>query len=735
MPPEIESVRWARLEPRSRDKSLAPGLEARVHDPLWLLGRQWQFGELNADGDLGSAIVAEISAQVVPVARYRPGRANAAAAASAYDPGAQPLETLVEAEEVQPADSVRARARAGQHFERLLTAHGAGAYAGAFRAAFALTAEPSSFDASSRRFAGFLAGRAIDGARLHAALVASLRPADGRPPALPATPAVNDADVERVRAAATAWLAWSDSLVRAPRAANAAWIRERMEYAFAIDAPAADGAGMLLEAEEYTDGTLDWHTFSAAASTSSAAGNAVEAIGPRVVIPSTVTYPGMPASRLWEFEDARVDFGGVEANPEDLGRMLLTEFALVYGGDWLLVPLEAPAGSLVRIVALDVRDTFGRVVRVGPTTSIEPPSAGWRMFGISPGVAFDAAAAGINAPQDVLFVAPALAVEPSGTRDRRGPAAARRDGQHGLGGRTLRRGRARPADGSRRRRVRTPPRSGAAVGRGRHAHVSASYRRPAALVTAAAAAAGAERSVDDAAPGCAAVDSARRQPRSHTAAGPVACSGAARTRRPARRGSAAGRRARDARLSARAVVRRHDIPLARAAEVGRPGRGIERSPLRRRRPAVAGSRGLYGCAQMIAAASVATAMPTVVVRTSAPRTSSGSARGGSEGSPTHMSVTCAPCIQIGPTSRRSIAPAVAASLQPEFGPGRSACCCESDAQRLASGIAGQQRGEPAAMTATSAAPAGSSSHRPAARRTSRTAGSAASCSRPSSPSC
>ena len=409
MPSDIESVRWARLEPRSRDKSLAAGLEARVHDPLWLLGRQWQFGELNADGDLGSAIVAEISAQVVPVARYRPGRADDGAAAGAYDTGAQPLETLVEAEEVHHADSVRARARAGQHFERLLAAHGAGAYAGAFRAAFALAAEPSPFDASSRRFAGFLAGRAIDGGRLHAALVASLRPADGGAPALPATPAVNDADVERVRAAATAWLAWSDSLVRTPRAGNAAWIRERMEYAFGIDAPAPDGSGMLLEAEEYADGTVDWYTFSAAASSSGAAGSAVEVIGPRTVIPGTVTYPGMPASRLWEFEDARVDFGGVEANPEDLGRMLLTEFALVYGGDWLLVPLEAPAGSLVRIVALDVRDTFGRVVRVGPTTSLEPPSAGWRMFGISPGVGVDAAAAGTNAPQDVLFVAPALA--------------------------------------------------------------------------------------------------------------------------------------------------------------------------------------------------------------------------------------------------------------------------------------------------------------------------------------
>jgi len=95
MPPEFEYVRWARLEPRSRDKSLAPGLEARVHDPLWLLGRQWQFGELNADGDLGSAIVAEVSASVASLSRYRPGRMDEPSAAQAYDVAAQPLETLV----------------------------------------------------------------------------------------------------------------------------------------------------------------------------------------------------------------------------------------------------------------------------------------------------------------------------------------------------------------------------------------------------------------------------------------------------------------------------------------------------------------------------------------------------------------------------------------------------------------------------------------------------------------
>ena len=36
---------WIRLHPDSRDDTLVTSVEARMHDPLWLLGRQWQFGE------------------------------------------------------------------------------------------------------------------------------------------------------------------------------------------------------------------------------------------------------------------------------------------------------------------------------------------------------------------------------------------------------------------------------------------------------------------------------------------------------------------------------------------------------------------------------------------------------------------------------------------------------------------------------------------------------------------
>ena len=113
----------------------------------------------------------------------------------------------------------------------------------------------------------------------------------------------------------------------------------------------------------------------------------------------------MPASRLWEFEDARVDFGGVQADATDLGRMLLTEFALIYGNDWLLIPLELPAGALVQITRLDVRDTFGHTTTIGPTSQLDGAPAQWGMFGIS----------SPDLPHaDTLLIAPTLAASVQG---------------------------------------------------------------------------------------------------------------------------------------------------------------------------------------------------------------------------------------------------------------------------------------------------------------------------------
>lgn len=66
------------------------------------------------------------------------------------------------------------------------------------------------------------------------------------------------------------------------------------------------------------------------------------------VVPAPVRYGGMPASRCWEMEDARIDLGVTEAGPLDLGRLLLVQFATVFGNDWFVIPLPVVSGSRSR---------------------------------------------------------------------------------------------------------------------------------------------------------------------------------------------------------------------------------------------------------------------------------------------------------------------------------------------------------------------------------------------------
>src|ERR1700730_19342443 len=57
---------WTRLEPRCRNADLTSALEARTHDPYWMLARQWQFGEMAGD-DAGPPILAALtSIDVLP---------------------------------------------------------------------------------------------------------------------------------------------------------------------------------------------------------------------------------------------------------------------------------------------------------------------------------------------------------------------------------------------------------------------------------------------------------------------------------------------------------------------------------------------------------------------------------------------------------------------------------------------------------------------------------------------
>ena len=373
-----------RLELSTGCPQLQDGLQARIHDPLWLLARQWQFGEFNGE-DVGSAASAQVVIESASLSRYQPGAWSGSSATETYAPLALALETTVEAEPVvaDRKTNWRLAAETGSHLSRLLSAKGVSQARAVFLHSEYLLQPPSDvqrhgLDSDSLRFLQVLGKRVVDGVQLYARL-APLRSRSALPELLQESPfdTIAFADRSGVIDAVSGWLIWYDQLFQ-QGASKPAWISERIEYEFAAAAQTLAGE-VVLSAPEYLEGNLDWFSFvvregkslgaSGGTSTSTAA-----------FLPAPVTFRGMPAARFWEFEDARVNLAQVEADPHDLARILLVKFALEYSNDWFVVPVELTIGSLSQVKSLIVTNTFGERLLIPHTSQVDGANSPWRMF-------------------------------------------------------------------------------------------------------------------------------------------------------------------------------------------------------------------------------------------------------------------------------------------------------------------------------------------------------------------
>ena len=65
-----------------------------------------------------------------------------------------------------------------------------------------------------------------------------------------------------------------------------------------------------------------------------------------------MNFPGIPAPRFWEMEDARLAYGLLPGGPTDLAQLLMIGDVSSYGNDWFVVPLTLPVGSVTRVESL-----------------------------------------------------------------------------------------------------------------------------------------------------------------------------------------------------------------------------------------------------------------------------------------------------------------------------------------------------------------------------------------------
>ena len=332
---------WNRVEPRPRSRSIQRSLMAQVRDPLWFLTRQWQFGEFQGE-DAASPAYVQIEARFSPVEAWRAGDGF-----QTYD-GSAPLEALVQREALSP--DFASAVELGQWFEALLDEAGLSTLVGPFRTAYPVP-EPAAVgaaveDLALHRFLDLCAGRAIDG-------LALLVDAQADPPILPADPALSSrrAELEPVLVAfreAVAETFGAFGVADAP-----GWQPDRLETQAQVRAVTPDGGRAVLDAYTGREGGFDWYAFDVAeARVSEDGGEEAEITSlSRSLLPIDVRFRGMPNARWWHFEDAVTDFGDVRADRREIAKVLLIDFMLVHGNDWLLVPFDQPVGSLCRVAA------------------------------------------------------------------------------------------------------------------------------------------------------------------------------------------------------------------------------------------------------------------------------------------------------------------------------------------------------------------------------------------------
>jgi hypothetical protein len=392
---------WDRVEGSSHDDELDSGVEARIADPLWMLARQWQVGELRGD-DAGSPAVVRLDWTSIPLRSYRAGGGPVEPM-----PTASPLERMVEAmaPPTYGAGALYWATRLAGQISRRLVRQGLDDAVGLLRGGFRLADDGTTvaLEGPGTTAAALARARGFDGAAVFSdspRTTAALAP-------LP-TERRDQAD-----AVITRWRA--DVSARFGIPATDAWDEHRLEYRFSLTATTTPGGrdpDVVLTADEYTGGHLDWYSFDidpgrqqADQPTGTPAGAGDEADRSVAVIPTPVRYSGMPVSRWWAFEDGDVHFGDIAADPGDLGRLLLADYATVYGNDWFSVPLRLPIGTFTRVTGVHVFDTMGRRVEVPCAALLDDRKPGRRVFRLYE-LTGDPSVAGGQAP--LLFVPPSL---------------------------------------------------------------------------------------------------------------------------------------------------------------------------------------------------------------------------------------------------------------------------------------------------------------------------------------
>lgn len=360
---------YNRLEASPRSLDFKRALRAEVRDALWMVTRQWQFGEFQAE-DAGSPVGSQIVGEHTVMQQIAfPGGYT-----FALDPKV-PLETQVEREHLH--GSLFLATQMARYFLRLMKDSGlVGDEPARLRKKYPLQYAIEKNDLDATQLAAAVGDSLFDGFKLHTDVITSVAGVTAfhkwmNDDAVPA------AAQDKYKVIAGQFEAWFARNYSQPATKETAWLPSQLEYQFEVTSPQL---GKRLTADQYSEGRVDWYSFDVVRER--VAGNPAGVENFVSFIPGAVAFRGMPNPRFWMLEDGQTNFGALDTSTTGALHLLFAEFGLIYGNDWFVLPYPMDINTLCEIRGITVTDVFGQRTLIRPAGRKGPEDSWqrWTMF-------------------------------------------------------------------------------------------------------------------------------------------------------------------------------------------------------------------------------------------------------------------------------------------------------------------------------------------------------------------
>lgn len=388
---------YKRLETRTRKENPDTALSFAVHDPLWMLTRQWQFGEFKGN-DAGSAIWAKIKIESAEISSVENNKKSVSFERNNV------LEHQVERMNVQITNAVRVDSayylKKSIDFSPLKSK--SGAIVKYWQSKYPLETFPDisvnlvTSDKTPREciaeikmrqnthlesYLAAFGNRSFDGYKVFLYLT-SQSTLDTAISGM-----LSSEEQNIFSGICQSYVKWFKENYLPVETSDNFWVDEKLGYELSVSTENTGDNNLpkKYSVEDYHSGRLSWYSFDIESESQSNIGKNQKYF---TFIPVLAEFPGSPNKRLWAFEDMKVAMGNSELSADSLANAVILQYTTMYGNDWLITPMELNAGVISAVKGIVVTDVFGSRYFInrpaGETTSPETRYSGkWEMFTVS----------------------------------------------------------------------------------------------------------------------------------------------------------------------------------------------------------------------------------------------------------------------------------------------------------------------------------------------------------------